>query len=351
LDAYHRARPSLAVPSAEALSLPGVDGLGLHPSLGRIRAAMMEGLGCIVQNVGYPNPNRSHFRSMEIWQTAVDADRYATEGWIGRYFDNACGGLAAGIAFGSSLPQAFGGSSGKGVAMSTDSRTPDSQRDPLSMSDAGGGGDTITDFPMSADNQGGMLDFLQRTELDATVSESQIGRALGGVAEPAGFPPGRLGRQLQTVAHLIAGGISTRVFYVSQGGYDTHNSQQASHPRLLAELDAAVGAFLACMKGMGELNRVLLMTFSEFGRRVAENSSGGTDHGAAAPIFLFGGNTRPGIHGSLPDLDRLDRGDLRYERDFRDVYATILDDWLKTPHGPILGREFQRVPILTGHSS
>jgi uncharacterized protein (DUF1501 family) len=348
LDAYHRARPNLAIPSSESLRLGVFDGLGLNPSLSRIHAAMEEGKGCIVQNVGYPNPNRSHFRSMEIWQTAVDADRFASDGWIGRYFDNACDGVDAdvGISFGTSLPQAFGGVSGKGVAMSADSRSGGSRPESFFMNDPGGEGDTISDFNMTAEDHGNVLDFLQRTELDAAVSEARIREAIGGTPEPAGFPPSRLGRQLQTVAHLIAGGMSTRVFYVSQGGYDTHNAQQPSHQRLLTELDAAVGAFLDSMKEMGESKRVLLMTFSEFGRRVEENASGGTDHGAAAPMFLFGGNIRAGIHGSLPDLADLDRGDLRYETDFRSVYATLLDDWLQTPHAPILGRNFQRLPLL-----
>jgi uncharacterized protein (DUF1501 family) len=140
--------------------------------------------------------------------------------------------------------------------------------------------------------------------------------------------------------------MPTRVYYVSQGGYDTHSGQQGTHERLLTDLDGALSAFLAEMKAMKCLDRVMVMTFSEFGRRVAENASGGTDHGAAAPLFVLGGGIRPGLYGQQPSLTKLERGDLIHTTDFRSVYATVLDGWLKAPSETVLHRQFSKLPFL-----
>ena len=160
------------------------------------------------------------------------------------------------------------------------------------------------------------------------------------------YPSGRLSESLSLVGRMIAGGLPTRVFYVSQGGYDTHQGQQNSHPRLLGELGAALGAFCADLKAQGNFNRVLVMTFSEFGRRVNQNASGGTDHGAAAPMFLLGGGLRGGLHGRHPSLTQLDRGDLAWTTDFRSVYATVLERWLKVPADKVLGRRFPLLGVV-----
>jgi uncharacterized protein (DUF1501 family) len=160
------------------------------------------------------------------------------------------------------------------------------------------------------------------------------------------FPKTQLGNSLELVARLIAGSMPTRVYYVSQGGYDTHSNQQGTHERLLTDLDASLSAFLAEMKAMKCLDRVVVMTFSEFGRRVAENASGGTDHGAAAPLFVLGGGIRPGLYGKQPSLTQLDRGDLIHTTDFRSVYATLLEGWLKAPSRSILHGEFPTLSFL-----
>jgi uncharacterized protein (DUF1501 family) len=162
----------------------------------------------------------------------------------------------------------------------------------------------------------------------------------------ATYPASDLGRRLQLVGRLIGGGLPSRVYYVSLGGFDTHANQANSHERQLAVFDEAVGAFCRDLKDQGNFDRVTLLTFSEFGRRVAENASGGTDHGAAAPLFLFGGAVQGGLHGKYPSLTDLNRGDLKHGTDFRSVYATLLDQWLKTPSSPILGRDFGGVPFL-----
>jgi uncharacterized protein (DUF1501 family) len=151
------------------------------------------------------------------------------------------------------------------------------------------------------------------------------------------------------VAKLIGGGLPTRVFYVSQGGYDTHTNQSGAHERLLKELGDAVKAFVDDLKAQGNFSRVLLMTFSEFGRRVAENASGGTDHGAAAPMFLIGDKVKAGFLGAAPSLAPADlfQGDLKFTVDFRCVYAAVLQQWLKSKTEPVLGRKFEPLEILS----
>jgi uncharacterized protein (DUF1501 family) len=160
------------------------------------------------------------------------------------------------------------------------------------------------------------------------------------------YPRSQLADSLNLVARMIAGGLATRVYYVSQGGYDTHTNQINSHDRLMGDLGDAVGAFCQDLKAQGNFNRVMLMTFSEFGRRVAQNASNGTDHGAAAPMFVTGGMVKAGVHGKYPSLTALNSGDLVHNVDFRSVYATILDQWLKAPSAQVLGRRFPHLPLL-----
>jgi len=191
-------------------------------------------------------------------------------------------------------------------------------------------------------------DFLRRAALDARLGSDKIRDVTNKFRTSAAFPKSGLGRSLELVSRLIAGSMPTRVYYVSQGGYDTHAGQAGTHERLLGELDAALAAFAAEMKAQKNFDRVALMTFSEFGRRVAENASGGTDHGAAAPLFLIGGKIAAGLHGTPPSLTRLDAGDLVHTCDFRSVYATVLDRWLHAPSAEILGRKFPHVTTPAG---
>jgi uncharacterized protein (DUF1501 family) len=203
-------------------------------------------------------------------------------------------------------------------------------------------GDTIGALHGSVQSPGSALDFLERTALDAQVSSDKIRTIASRVENQATYPASQLGNSLKLVAKLIGGGLATRVFYVSQGGYDTHTNQSGTHERLLKELGDSVKAFVADLKAQGNLSRVLVMTFSEFGRRVAENASSGTDHGAAAPMFLIGNKVKAGLLGKYPSLAPSDlfQGDLKYNLDFRTVYAGVLENWLKTKSAPILGRQF-----------
>jgi uncharacterized protein (DUF1501 family) len=318
--------------------------------------------------VGYPNPNRSHFRSTEIWQTASDANRFENTGWLGRYFDNACSGCdpAVGVAISNQMPQAFAAKNPKGICFTNpqsyrfvkadrpgpgeQDMTEESWRKLNEMDDmqAANSGGSIAMLSGAAAHAGAPLEFIERTALDAQITSDRI-RAIAAKGENrASYPASQLANSLKLVAKLIAGGMPTRIYYVSQGGYDTHTNQAGTHERLLAELGDALKAFVDDLKAQGHLERVLLMTFSEFGRRLAENASGGTDHGAAAPLFILGNRIRAGLLGKAPGLAPGDlfNGDPKFTVDFRSVYAGVLEHWLKTPSAPILGRPFPPLQIL-----
>jgi uncharacterized protein (DUF1501 family) len=340
-DAYHVARPTLGVDPTVVHKLN--DHVGLHPNLLPLTRLFEKGLASVVQGVGYPNPNRSHFRAMDIWQTA-EPDRIATNGWIGRYFDNACAGADPhpGISIGSSLPLAMQGDRIMPLAF----ERPDAYRYR--------GPDTANylklnrppDASANATLPRSQLDFLHRTAMDAQVSSDEILRVTAGHRPSSAYPPGEFGMGLQTIAAMIAGGLSTRVYYVSLGGFDTHANERPRHDALMKQLALGLDAFWADMATQGNADRVTMMTFSEFGRRVQQNASGGTDHGAAAPMFLLGGALKGGVIGEHPSLTDLDQGDVKFSTDFRSVYATILEKWLQTPSEPILSGDFAPLPLF-----
>ena len=366
-DHYRRARPTLGVPTADVLRLN--DSFGLHPTLTGLKDLYDEGHLAIIQGIGYPNPNRSHFRSTEIWQTASDTEKFEKYGWLGRYFDNACPGAdpTVGVSVGRQMPQAFAARTPKGISLESPGSyrflpgdrnhpegmagTEESYRKMNEMEEHAGtmtggpetsSGGSIGAIHGNTSSVGSPLDFLERTALDAQVSSERIAQISQKAKNNGTYPTSQLANSLKLVARLIAGGLPTRVYYVSQGGYDTHTNQVGAQPRLLRELGDSLKAFLADLKVQGNLPRVRVMTFSEFGRRVAENASGGTDHGAAAPLFLLGGGVPSGFYGQAPSLAPADliNGDLAYHVDFRSLYAGVLEDWLKTPSAPILGRQF-----------
>jgi uncharacterized protein (DUF1501 family) len=367
-DFYYQARPTLGIKADQVLKLS--DTLGLNPSLTGFKSLFDAGHLAVVNGVGYPNPNRSHFRSTEIWQTASDENRYLTDGWIGRYFDNACAGCdpTVGINIGDRLPQAFSSHTPTGISLQNpasyrfmgaglndDEET--AYRSMYGESQAGSGvasGDSVSMLSgtVTLGNGQSALDFLERTSMDAQVSSDKIRDIAGKVKNMATYPAGALANNLKLVARLIAGGLPTRVFYLSQGGYDTHTNQLGAQNARLKELADATKAFTDDLTAMGEFQRVTMMTFSEFGRRVMENGSRGTDHGAAAPMFIVSGSSlKAGLIGSEPSLDPkdLEDGDIKFGTDFRSVYATLLQNWLKTPStatAAILGRSFDTLPLI-----
>jgi uncharacterized protein (DUF1501 family) len=359
-DDYRRARPTLALRENQVLKLGPKEKVGLHPALAGLAKSYENGYLSVVQGVGYPNPNRSHFRSTEIWATATDAEKSSATGWIGRYFDNACSGCdaAVGVTLGSQNPQAFAAKIPKGVlyeAAGAKRRRLGADGEPETESsmamegdgDEGPAGGSIGDIA-GAGGTINALDFLERTEMDVQVTQKEIAAASGRGKNGVPYPGSWLGNQFALISRLIAGGLKTRIYYVSQGGYDTHTGQAGAHDRLLREMSESVSAFLADLKAQGNLGRVTLMTFSEFGRRVKENASGGTDHGAAAPLFLAGGGVQAGLLGEMPSLAArdLDDGDVKFNVDFRSVYATVLEKHLGVKSDPILNRAF---PLLKAY--
>jgi uncharacterized protein (DUF1501 family) len=364
-DHYLKARPKLALSGTQVLK--ATDELGFHSALRGFKDLYDGGSLSIVQGVGYPNPNRSHFRSTEIWQTASDSKKFERYGWLGRYFDNACSGAdpTVGINIGRQMPQAFAAKHPVGVSLDNPENyrfitaekgaeaemMQDSFRKLNQPDEAGSNsGDSIGAVAGGSNlrHEGSPLDYLERTALDAQLSSDRIRSISGKVQNKAAYPAGQLGNSLKLVARLIGGGLPTRIFYVSQGGYDTHTNQVPAQERLLRELGDSVKAFVEDMKAQGNFGRVLLMTFSEFGRRVGENASGGTDHGAASSMFLVGEKLKSGLLGQMPSLAPKDlfNGDVKFTTDFRSVYAGVLEQWLKTPSAPILGRPFEPLSIL-----
>jgi uncharacterized protein (DUF1501 family) len=365
-DAYYKARPKIAIPANQVLRIS--DTMGLNPRLTGMRDLYGAGNLALIQGVGYPNPNRSHFRSTEIWQTASDADRNESEGWLGRYFDSCCQGAdpAVGVAIGGQTPQAFASSPPMGVAFSdpeqfrymsesaSDPKTAEifmrEMNDPNSGVGHGNGmensGGSIGMIDGSPDEGGSTLEFLQRTALGAQMSSDKILEITRKTKSHVDYPRTQLGNSLNLISRLIAGGLPTRVYYVSQGGFDTHSNQLPSHDRLMTDLSGSLTSFVSDLKAQGNLSRVLMISFSEFGRRVAENASGGTDHGAAAPLFVLGGGVKPGLYGRAPSLTDLNDGDLKFNTDFRSVYATALEKWLGAPSEQVLGRKYPLLPFI-----
>jgi len=362
-DFYYKARPTIAIPADQALHLN--DTLGLNPAIAGFKNLFDAGHLSVVNGVGYPNPNRSHFRATEIWQTASDEDKYLTDGWLGRYFDNACAGCDPTVAIniGPRLPQAFASHNPTGISL----ENPDSyrfmgagQNDDEELAyrsmyatgheDTGASGGSISMVSGTVTLQNGQsaVDFLERTAMDAQLSSDKIRAIAGKTKNNVVYPGSGLSRDLQLVARLIAGGLPTRIFYVSQGGYDTHTNQRGGQDGRLKELGDSVKAFTDDLTAMGMFDRVMIMTFSEFGRRVNENGSRGTDHGAAAPMFLVGSKIKSGLLGAEPSLAPADLkdGDIQFNTDFRSVYASILQNWLNTPSVPILGKQFDTLPIF-----
>lgn len=354
-DAYYRMRPGIGVSANQALRLSKADGVGLHPAMTGLHDLHENGLLSIVQGVGYPNPNRSHFKSMDIWHTA---DTSATgDGWLGKYVDSQCCGEGKGE---SGTPESAGGATEPPIAIGRTAPLALQARKvvPVSFESAdlfrwiGQDASKSLAQPYDAIVDRGVTDevdpasnaaFLMRTALDARVSSDRIRKAVSARALVE-YPRTGLARDLSMVASMIRADLPTRVYYVSFGGFDTHAGQggaQGSHANLLRQFGDALKAFYADLKAQENDRRVLTMCFSEFGRRAAQNASGGTDHGTAAPMFLAGPMVRPGLIGNHPSLTDLDNGDLKHGLDFRSVYAGILKDWMQTEPEKVLDRSFR----------
>jgi uncharacterized protein (DUF1501 family) len=344
---YTRARPTLKLGAADLLPL--APGLGLRRELLPLHRRFEAGELAIVQGVGYPRPDRSHFKSIDIWHTARREPDAAAPGWITRLVDQpafaASGGTPLLMCGGGGVPRAIVGVRGP---------APQVERiEELSPSVGPGDGAAARAAALERLADGGgeagdALDFLRRTTRAAQQQSAQVARAAarGSVTGDYGLAP--IGGALRLAAQLIAGGLDSSAYYVRQDGYDTHAFQAEAHALLLADLGRALGAFQDDLVAAGAAERVVVLCWSEFGRRVAENGSKGTDHGAAAPLFVMGKSVRGGLHGEAPRLDSLVDGDLPHAIDFRRVYSALLEQWFGVAAEPVLGEKFAPLPLIGG---
>ncbi|WP_338869636.1 DUF1501 domain-containing protein [Spirosoma sp. SC4-14] len=355
--AYQAARPTIALPQNSLLKLAGYDATALHPALSEFQQLFNEGKGGLVQSVSYPKPNFSHFRATDIWMTASDSDKVLNTGWAGRYLNDLFPGFPdkypneimpdpLAIQIGSVVASAFQGPSfTMGLAISNPSNFYNLIEDKVEVA--------------SNTRWGEQLAYLEKVSQKTDQYAGVIKKAAMKITKQSDkYPaPGKnqLADQLKIVARLVAGGLRTKVYLVSIGSFDTHSKQAeaddtttGTHAQLLRKVSEAVGAFMDDLTKLQVADRVVGMTFSEFGRRIKSNASGGTDHGTAAPVLYFGNSVKAGIIGTNPQLPTTitvnDNVAMQY--DFRSVYATVLQQWLNFSSDQIRQILFGQYPLL-----
>ncbi len=342
-DGYARYRRRLRIQTDQLIKLD--DHVGLHPALRGMADLWEEGRLSIVQGVGYPNPNRSHFQSMAVWHTArLNARQQTGLGWIGRGLDQVRPQPDAPMAMNvgqQSLPVALRGRRARSSSIHRLEQfdLPHDRRT-LALAE-----------PDAAGQQDALQKFVYRAAWDAARTVEQLREVSQADPVTERYPETALARNLKLTARLIRADIGIQAFYTQQSGYDTHAGQMPQHAALLRELGDALKAFFSDLEAAGLAERVLVLAFSEFGRRVQENVSHGTDHGTAGPVFLAGPAAKSGLVGKTPSLQDLEDGDLKMSVDFRPVYATILEDWLQVPSQPTLGGAFAKVTFSQCHAA
>lgn len=347
-DLYYKARPKLAIPKNEVLKLNA--DIGLHPSLRGVADLIENKQFCVLQGIGYPNPNRSHFESMDIWHSCQRKEARGTEGWLGRYFsqssqlENADATDSLGLHLGSEqLPLALVARGVQTPSLSSIDQLRWKGKPEGSMASK----EEMEPQPRAAvTSESSLLDFVSASTSAAMHASERLEKALASPDSAGDFPDSQLGEKLKVVSRLLLAGLKTRVYYVTLDGFDTHANQLLAHAGLMRQWSEALSAFHKRLNSAGLQDRVMVLTFSEFGRRVAENASQGTDHGAAAPAFLSGPKLEKPFIGEQPSLSDLDDGDLKHHTDFRRLYATLIEDWLGTPSKQILASEYAKLAEL-----
>lgn len=326
-DIYFRERNKIAIQDSLKLN----DETGINPALSYFKNLYDSGELSVMNNVGYPNPDKSHFRSMDIWQSASRSDEYLDTGWIGRFLDEECYRCqhpTQALEVDDMLSLALKGENNKAFAFKDPKKLYQTSQEKYFKS--------IYDHHHSHDDE--TVSYLYQT-LGSTINNADyIFDKSKSVKTAKDYPNTKLGKDFKTVASLIKSDINTQVYYLSIGSFDTHVNQNERQQKLFEEINGAVESFVADMKKNGLFDDILLMTFSEFGRRVAQNASNGTDHGTANQMFFIsGGLKKKGLLNDLPNLEKLNDGDLIYTEDFRKVYATVLKKWLSADSSKILG--------------
>jgi len=345
--AYYQARPTLALQPSEILQIDG--DVGLHPSMGGLMSLFKSNNAAILQGVGYANPNRSHFESTIIWESA-STDSSLAGGWLGRYLDSATRAdpKTTAVNVGGLLPLTLTGWSARGLSIDSLDRfrvypTPTAQTDTQDE-------DTIklmNEVACTACQEySSLVSAMMQAGLDATAASDTIAQAASNYKTNANYPKDDFGNRMKLAAQIIGSNLNPKIVYVQLGGFDTHSDQKGQQAALLQDLSDGIAAFYQDMSDQGRANDTLIMTFSEFGRRVQENGNRGTDHGTAEPLFVVGGKVSSSLYGTTPSLTDLDQGDIKYGIDFRQLYASVLDDWLGVDSSAILGQKYDKLSVL-----
>ncbi len=342
-EEYCKARPKLAIAKTDTHRCD--DETGLHPSLSGLSELLDDGKLTVIRGVGYDNPNRSHFESMDIWHTCRRKDEQRLDGWLGRYLDQ------ADQAVGGDAPAVHLGHEQQPFAIASQTLQVPTIRDlaefQLRGDDRSALRDLLSERRANTDGASSdLLNFLQSSTRAAIAASERVTQAATGYKSQVTYPDSGLAQKMRVIAQLIDAGLSTHVYYVQLDGFDTHSQQPDAHAALLREWSQAVSAFVNDLDAHDHGDRVCVMTFSEFGRRVAENASDGTDHGAAGPMFLCGGGLKSGFVGDRPNLTDLLDGDIKHTIDFRQVYASVLTDWLGADAALVLGKDYETLPLF-----
>lgn len=335
-DLYYRLRPSLSLASDQVIKIN--DLAAWNNALLPLHKLFDNGEVAVLNRVGYPNPDFSHFRSMDIWHSASGSEKTVNTGWIGRYLDSNCRNCRAhtAIEFDDTLSMVMKGQQSLGLAVNNPEQFYRLTNNIFKKHDFNYG---------STGNE--PLDYMYKVMADASESAAVIKEKFDVKESTSTYPDNAFGKDLKNIASLITAGLDTTFYYVSLSGFDTHINQKNNHNNLLKTLAGGISAFCEDLKKKNEFGNTLIMVFSEFGRRVKQNASNGTDHGAANVMFLIGGSLKQkGLLNSVPDLSKLEDGNLTYEIDFRSVYATILSDWLAADDEKIIGMKFEKLGFV-----
>lgn len=337
-DLYFKSRNKIALGANEIIKLN--DETGLHGSMEKFKSLYDQGYVSMLQSVGYPNPDRSHFRSTDIWQTASSAETYLRTGWVGRYLDEVSKTPRGAIEVDDTLSLLLKGNRYNGIATKNARLFYRTTRDPYFSSVL----NHQTDAHLSEHNLG----YLYKTMIDAKSSAGYIYEKTKTYASEWEYPKNAFGKQLRTISEFINSGLDTQIYYASLGGFDTHANQLNTQKRLLRNFSDGIHAFVGDLKNTGAFKDTVVLVFSEFGRRVKQNTANGTDHGAANLVFLIGEQLKkPGLYNTAPDLSDLDNnGDIKYQVDFRSIYASLLKDWLSIEPSKIIGTDHKSLNLI-----
>lgn len=339
-DEYFKLRPGIGLEEKHRIKI--TEEVALNSSLAGLADLYNQGHLTIINSVGYPNPNRSHFRSTDIWQSASDANQYVNTGWVGRYLDALCTDNCANphtaIELDDTLSLVLKGIKTKGLAFDDPKMLYKTAQNELIQK--------IAKSPYH-DHHDSVASFLHKSLRETTQSSDYIYEQSKIYSSQLTYPATNFAKRMKTIAELICSGSETQVYYISLPGFDTHAGQLGMHDRVLSTYSEAVKAFCEDLKANNLFDDTVILTFSEFGRRVKQNASRGTDHGTANNVYVINGKLKkPGIYNELSNLTDLDEGDLKFTVDFRQVYATIVENSLSKPSKLILGGEFQSLDFL-----